>query len=70
MVRVERTGGLTFGVLGFDLGARADTRHAGNPWECHDIRNYDSSKEQEDRHVGRLGDKSSIEKSWRDLKRN
>ena len=35
MVWIEWTGGLAFGMLGFDFRRGSDARHAGDPWECH-----------------------------------
>ena len=38
MVRIEWTGDLAFGMLGFDLRCGSDARHAGHPWECNGAR--------------------------------
>lgn len=37
VVRIEWTGALAFGMLGFNFRGRSDAGYAGHPWECHGI---------------------------------
>ena len=54
MVRIERTGGLTLGMLSFNVSNRLDSRHAGHPGECHDVGSYHNGKKEKRGHVGQI----------------